>query len=253
MNDVTEQIIETAPRHEPQSTRKAETTEAVLGTQAEITVDYTSVPKPFNWEAAGVISTFVLSAILIACTIRLALRQNALQTQIADRDVRAQNYQHRVKCYLQIVDAFNLIKDTNIMNVICLLEYKNTVAERLKDMAYGSNLMIKSYTEAKLLFSPKLIELVKELHDSYIECCRNYYILLTQNTSWIEKLKELKEKIHSNAELLAAIANPANINGIESLMSEIPELKALQELDRSLYQKYQSSELHELFRKETQV
>src|SRR5215510_13064993 len=115
----------------------------------------------FGWDAIGVITSAILAAILIYCTIRIAKQQNKLQKDISDRDMLIQNYQHRAKCYLQIVEASLIMARAHSLNIANIFENKPMDSNTISHLDQGQNLMLKTKLEAKLLFSPKLAELIE--------------------------------------------------------------------------------------------
>ena len=66
-------------------------------------------PWQLGWDSVDVISSGFLSVLLIVFTIGISIRQNRIQKQISDRDIKAQNYQHRIRCYLQMINAFEVL------------------------------------------------------------------------------------------------------------------------------------------------
>jgi hypothetical protein len=227
-----------------------------MKTNNNTSIEYQSAPWQWGWESVGVISSGVLSILLIGFTIWLAIRQNRiqekiakdqddLQKQISDRDVKVQNYQHRARCYLQIIEASLMLARIHSSNIPNIIHDNPINPESLGKLDYVQSLMLKTKAEAKFLFSPELLKKICILFECYAE----YF----QQTG---KFMMTPQKVHEQIKdidfdhIIGATRYPDALQKIKSIS---PRLALLLELHDKIQGHFKSEEFNDLLIKETKA
>lgn len=199
----------------------------------------------FGWDAIGVIASVILSVLLIYFTIRIAKQQNKLQKDISDRDMRIQNYQHRAKCYLQIIEASMIMARAHSLNIANAFQGLQMDSKTINDLDQGQNLMLKTQLEAKLLFSPKLAGIMYKMFDNYAE----YF---QQTTNFIisqKKTPNFTKEIDFDKFTLV----PKDPEVFQKIKEASPELASIMQLNHELSIQFKSKEFNDLLLNETKV
>jgi hypothetical protein len=213
-------------------------------------------PWQWGWSSIDVISSITLSALLIAFTIWIAIRQNRIQEQIAkdqnelqkqisDRDIKAQNYQHRAKCYLQIIEASLLLARIHSSNIPNIIQDQPINPNSLAQLDYGQSLMLKTKMEAKLLFSPELSKQISVLFECYAE----YFQQTGKFMIAPEKVQEQIKDIDFD-KIILATKYPDILQKIKTIS---PKLALLLELHDRIQKHFKSEEFNNLLLKETKA
>lgn len=202
-------------------------------------------PWVFGWTSLDVIASTILSVLLICFTIRISRQQNRQQRDIADRDVRVQNYQHRAKCYLQIVEASTILTRGHAFNIANIITDKPIDPQEISRLNHGQQLMLKTQLESKLLFSPELTKTIYALFDIYVEYFQETAKILINQQKTQEFLKDIDIE-----EIISAHKHPEVLQRIEKVDKR---LSYLIQLEGKLSQLFKSKEFNDLLLKETKV
>jgi hypothetical protein len=148
-------------------------------------------PWIFGWNAVGVITSAILSALLIGFTVWIAWRQNQMQKQIADRDIKAQNYQHRIRCYLQMIKSFEALSKTHGFCMGHLYQGTPMPVVAFNDMDNGAWTMFAVKKEAQLLFGEELAKRIAEIYEYYAEYSQQFRLFYVLNPQLHNQLKNI--------------------------------------------------------------
>jgi len=137
-------------------------------------------------ELANLILTSILSFLLIVSTVfigikqyllqkRLSNTQNNLQANIANNNVKVSLYQNRINCYLQIMQALDIICGYNLHIIFDVLS-NNDIRPALNNLFKAKELLFKSNVEAEALFDKNTFQFIKSIYDK----SNHIYILFCQ-------------------------------------------------------------------------
>lgn len=230
----------------------------------ETSIEYQSISWQWGWESVGVISSGMLSVFLIAFTVWIAIRQNkiqekiakdqeqlqkqiakdqdVLQKQIADRDINAQNYQHRIRCYLQMIKVFEGLTKTHGFSMGHLYDGTPLPIVTINDMDKGYWMMFQTKKEAQLLFSADLAKQIADLYELYAEYSQKFTSFYFSQPKLSEKLKHIDEEKYMNAH-----RDPKIMQEIENIS---PEWAWLIKIHCMAQDKFKSDEFNNLIIKE---
>lgn len=202
-------------------------------------------PWQWGWDSVGVISSGILSFLLIGFTIWIAIRQNRIQKQISDRDIKAQNYQHRSRCYLQMINSFQDLAKTHGFTMGHLYNGTPIPIVTVNDLDKGRWGMFSVKKEAKMLFSADLSRQISEIYELYAEYSQQFTMFYFSQTKLSDKLREIDFEKYMNAH-----RDSETMQEIENISKELASLIKIHCLAQD---KFKSEEFNDLFINETKT
>jgi hypothetical protein len=135
----------------------------------------TCMPNYLDW--CNFLVTALLSMLLIIFTVRISKRQNQLQKQIsgdqnqlqkllADKDEKVAMYQHRMNCYMQVMQALDIIIYAKLENMLQVYNSKN-ITNILDKISGGRALLFKSCVESETLFNQDIVAYIGNIYSKY--------------------------------------------------------------------------------------
>jgi len=129
-----------------------------------------------NVDFANFIVTSVLSLLLIGATIIISWRQNKLQKNInnqqnqlqrniTEREAKISLYQYRMNCYIQIMDALDIILYGKFEEYV--VSFQTSGLEFIKKISDGRKMMLKAHIESETLFNEQIVTYIGELYNKY--------------------------------------------------------------------------------------
>ncbi len=128
--------------------------------------------------------TSILTFVIIVITFRLGRRQNKiseeqnelqqrisddqnnLQKLLAEKDVKVALYQHRMNCYMQVMQALDIIMSAKLEDAIDIVNNGN-VRNILNKISEGRSLLFKAYIESQALFNQDVIVRIGTIYNQY--------------------------------------------------------------------------------------
>lgn len=213
--------------------------------KTETLIECKENPWHWGWDSVGVISSGILSFLLIVFTIWISIRQNRIQKQISDRDIKAQNYQHRIRCYLQMINAFETLSKTHGFTMGFLYDGTPIPVVTLNDMDKGKWAMFSVKKEAKLLFSADLARQIAEICELYAEYSQQFTMFYLSQPKLSDKLKNIDVEKYMNAH-----RDSKTMQEIEKISKEWASLIKIHCL---VQDKFKSEEFNDLIISETKT
>jgi len=129
-----------------------------------------------NIDFANFIVTAILSLLLISATIIISWRQNKLQKNInnqqnqlqrniTERETKINLYQYRMNCYIQIMDALDIVCYGKLENYV--VSFYIGGLEFVKKLSDGRKMMLKAYIESETIFDEEIAKYVEDLYSKY--------------------------------------------------------------------------------------
>jgi antirestriction protein len=100
--------------------------------------------------------------------------QNQLQKLIAEKDVQVALYQHRMNCYLQVMQVLDIICHSKIEHLLQSLD-KKSITDYVAHISNGRDLIFKSLVESEALFDISIVQCINgictKFDQIYSACC----------------------------------------------------------------------------------
>lgn len=130
----------------------------------------------YNWDslfventltAISILASLTLSALLIYVTNKIGSKQNDLQKDIAERDIKLQQelanqslqislYQYHIECYMEVVHAIEVNRYDAHFILRIFVQGKSTLKELLQQFTVFRVSLLKSSKEARILFNKEV-------------------------------------------------------------------------------------------------
>lgn len=122
-------------------------------------------------------ATTFLSICLIVSTIWISRRQNKLQKQInddqiklqkllAEKDVKVAMYQHRMNCYLKVMQALDIVCYSKLEDSIDIFETED-ISKVPKKISNGRDLLFQAFIESEALFDTEIVSHIENIYRHY--------------------------------------------------------------------------------------
>jgi hypothetical protein len=202
--------------------------------------------------------TSLLSLLLIVLTVRISKKQNKLQEQIskqqndlqdrisndqnqlqkliAEKDIQISLYQHRMKCYLYVMDALDIVGYSKLENILNALNKKNSV-DYLTSVSEGRNLIFRAFVESEALFDATVVLQFKNIYDKYNQIyLASCNMIMISDDEFVKRRTSIFEKINISSNLSDIdivnkvrkyIATPDGINSMNQLYPEYQNICSL--------------------------
>jgi hypothetical protein len=151
-------------------------------------------------------ATTLLSILLIIITVIVSIRQNKLQKQInddqnqlqkliAEKDVKVAMYQHRMNCYLQVMQALDIVNYSKLEDTIDIFKTED-ISRALKKISDGRDLLFRAYVESEALFDKEVVSLIDNIYRHYNELyCITCNMITISNEEFEKRRVLLSNKI----------------------------------------------------------
>jgi hypothetical protein len=152
-----------------------------------------------NIDFANFVATSILSLILVVVTIIISWRQNRLQkdinkqqeqlqTNIVKQQIKVNLYQHRIDCYVKIMQALGIMKKQ--FNLVTLFEViQKNIDTYFSDLSKGTDSMNYAFVASESLFDTNTMKYIQTLYLKYHsvhDILRDCYFILFENASSID-------------------------------------------------------------------
>lgn len=131
--------------------------------------------------------TSLLTIVLICYTVRISMRQNKLQKEISEqqnklqieinnqqsqlqktiteRETKINLYQFRMNCYLQVMEALDIIIYGKLEDIIEIFQAGGM--DFIRKLSNGRKMMLKAYIESEPLFNEEVVKYIGGLYEKY--------------------------------------------------------------------------------------